>query len=294
MNILITGTTGGLGHKLCNYFREAGHNVTGTWRDKPSSKEDSFLDLTDFTSIRNVFEEKVFDICFHAAGISQPDICEKDPSLAYVVNVQGTKYIQRMCEEKGVRLVFFSTDYVFSGSKDIYSEEDSPDPIQVYGRTKAQAEELFVGNSEVVILRIGLLYDDCHGPFKRIYKELHDNKVKEIRLSEQQIRYPLHTNDVCYYSNRIMNEGGPSVIHLAGPDAYSKYEAALLIGRLSGAWKKIVSDEPRQQIAKRPDHVYLSQDKLHAYYQTNHTTHFEAGIRDCISTWGGANLFPAN
>lgn len=286
MNILVTGATGGLGYALCRYFQDAGHDVTGTWHKNPGPEAKAYLDLADRESLREVFQEKAFDICFHTAGIAHPDICEIDPDLAYASNVQGAAYIQQSCEEHSVRPVFFSTDYVFSGDKDIYFEEDVPDPLQLYGQTKVQAEEIFMKDPQAVILRIGLLYNDRHGPFQAIYQKLHDDQTEEIRLSDRQIRYPLHTDDVCYYADKIMHEGGPPILHLSGPDAYSKYEAGRLIARFSGSQKPVIPDESNAQGAKRPDHVHLSLGRLKTRYHPYHATRFEEGMLACVSKWG--------
>ena len=283
MKILVTGSTGGLGKELYQHFKKAGHDVTGTWHQN-SSSEGVQMNLDNLKNIQKIFAAKAFDVCFHTAGIANPDICEENPDLAHRINVQGSTYIQQACEENGVRPVFFSTDYVFSGDRNIYFEDDKPDPLQVYGRTKAEAEEVFLKDPQSVILRIGLLYNNHHGPFRAIYENLRNDSVKELYFSKKQIRYPLHTNDVCYYAEQILHEGGPPIIHLAGADPYSKHEAALLLADFSQCYKPIIAAESHVQQAKRPNHVDLSLDRLKKHYPYQ-ATNFETEMSRCVSVW---------
>jgi len=99
-------------------------------------------DITNRDQVKNTILEYNPDIVIHTAALSDVDLCEKEPELAYQVNVLGTENMALACQDSNILFVYISTDYIFDGeSQEPYRESDASKPINVYGRTKLEGEE---------------------------------------------------------------------------------------------------------------------------------------------------------
>jgi dTDP-4-dehydrorhamnose reductase len=132
MMIVITGSTGRLGHHLAEQFPEA---------IKPSHAE---LDVTDRKSVFDFFSKNKPDIVIHGAAWVDVRGCESDKEKAWKVNVQGTENVVEavFAANPNCYFVYPSTACVFHGDRGDYTEDDTPDPINFYGVTKLVAEQL--------------------------------------------------------------------------------------------------------------------------------------------------------
>jgi dTDP-4-dehydrorhamnose reductase len=121
-------------------------------------------DLGDGRSVEAALRDFRAEAVLHAGAVTDVDGCERDPALAWRVNVGGTEQVSRACAALGARLVAISTDYVFDGKAGPYSEEDLPNPQGVYARTKRCGEEaalLLVPNCAVA--RVAVVYSGRPG-----------------------------------------------------------------------------------------------------------------------------------
>jgi len=132
--ILITGAQGMLGSALAIKAAQDYEVFSTDFKD---------LDITEKDKVIARFKEIKPEIVVHAAAYTDVDGCEKNPSVAFKVNVEGTRNIAEAAQEVNAVLIFISTDYVFDGNKRTpYAEEDQVSPIGVYGQTKLEAEEI--------------------------------------------------------------------------------------------------------------------------------------------------------
>jgi dTDP-4-dehydrorhamnose reductase len=132
MKIIILGAGGRLGAALLREYRDkfdvAGFNHTQ-------------LDLSDLGAVREKLRNTSFDVLINAAGFTKVDLCETQPDRAFLINAEAPRVVAEICDEKNARLIHFSTDYVFDGSKrEPYTEEDQASPISVYGESKLAGE----------------------------------------------------------------------------------------------------------------------------------------------------------
>ena len=141
MKIFISGGSGLLGSKIAEIALERyGHEVyAGYCHNKPELGEPIKFDLAKDTDLEVIYEIKP-EIIIHTAALTNVDECEANKELAYKINAEGTKRVAAIANELGVFLVYVSTDYVFSGDKGMYKEEDEPNPIDYYGYTKLMGE----------------------------------------------------------------------------------------------------------------------------------------------------------
>ena len=98
------------------------------------------MDFTDPFAVHDVFEKFQPEIVIHAGAMSKPDECEKDQWQAYVENVESTITLLLNSEEQKTFFVFISTDFIFDGESGPYKENDRPNPVNFYGKTKLEAE----------------------------------------------------------------------------------------------------------------------------------------------------------
>lgn len=125
--VLILGATGRLGRALARVHPDAvlvGHE----------------LEITDAGAVSSAIDAARPALVYNCAAFTDVDACEDEPDRALAVNGEGAGNVAEACAAAGATLVHLSTDYVFSGRKNGYVELDEPDPVNVYGRTKALGE----------------------------------------------------------------------------------------------------------------------------------------------------------
>lgn len=150
---LITGANGFLGSRLIQYYRNQ-YDITGVGHKD--------LDITDEAAVLKYVEAMGPDRVIHCAAISNTGTCQENPELSEAVNVNGTVNLAKACKAAGARLVFMSSDQVYAGSRSMEpgKESETPDPVNVYGRHKRQAEaEVMAVLPEAVGLRLPWMYD---------------------------------------------------------------------------------------------------------------------------------------
>lgn len=132
--ILLTGVNGQVGHALLRVFSK--QNVHCISLDRTQ------LDLTDVVAIRRAVEAIKPDLIINPAAYTAVDKAESEPELAYAINAAAPQVLAEEAAEIGARLIHFSTDYVYSGTKSgAYVEEDPTQPLSVYGKSKLAGED---------------------------------------------------------------------------------------------------------------------------------------------------------
>jgi len=144
MKIFVTGGSGILGTKLISYLKNT-HEVYS-----PNRTECDVLDVQQITD--NVIKLKP-SIVIHLAAFVDTFGCEYDKNRALDINVCGTVNVVKACNKIGCKLVYISSEYVFSGEQGNYSVYDKLDPINIYGKTKAAAEYIASTADKYQIIR---------------------------------------------------------------------------------------------------------------------------------------------
>jgi dTDP-4-dehydrorhamnose reductase len=207
MRVLATGGTGYLGAEL---VRRGADGVST--RD---------FDVRDADAVRHAFDQRRPDVVIHTAY-------RQDPPDARSVNVDGSAAVARAAADVAARLIHMSTDVVFSGRQGRYTEDDPPDPVTDYGRTKADAE-LAVTNShpEALIVRTSLLYG-APVPGR------HERDALEARFAffTDELRCPTHVGDLADALLELAQLRVTGILHVAADQAVSRCELArALAGR---------------------------------------------------------------
>jgi dTDP-4-dehydrorhamnose reductase len=161
MRILITGASGLLGINLAMELARK-HTVIGTVNQRRLDLtgvpfEVISVDLLNEGAIEQTLEASRPDWVIHCAALANVDACEADPQQAEKLNTRLPGALAVNVARGGARLLHISTDAVFDGVTGNYSEEDIPNPLGVYARTKLVAEQLVLqANSHAVVARVNL------------------------------------------------------------------------------------------------------------------------------------------
>jgi len=115
-------------------------NVIGGDLLAPADSEIA-MDVSDPASVASAFERVRPQVVVLLAAMADIDRCEKEPRLTESINVDGAEFVARGCAQCGARLIYSSSAAVFDGTRHGYRESDTPTPVSVYGRTKAEAEQ---------------------------------------------------------------------------------------------------------------------------------------------------------
>jgi dTDP-4-dehydrorhamnose reductase len=214
--LLVTGGAGYLGSEVLRRARGAGWDLRATWwTAQPDVGDVEWVraDVRDAVAMAPAVAG--VDAVVHTAYRQSDD--------AWSTNVDGSRTVAEAA--RAARLVHLSTDIVFGGGRGPYGEEDPPAPINDYGRSKAEAERLVLAaHPEAVVVRTSLLYGAAEpGPQERLARDGTTFFVDEIRS-------PTVVGDLADAILEIVALDASGPLHVAGADAVSRVEFAILLG----------------------------------------------------------------
>lgn len=163
MRVLVLGADGMLGHQLTSQLVISGHDVVGTTRRSPSRECRRLLegarlvcnvDARVLDSIASIFLRARPDVVINCIGIVKQRAEAKDALESIRVNSLFPHQLRLLCGTAGARLIHISTDCVFSGTVGSYTEDDMPDPVDLYGRSKLLGE---IDGEGVLTLRTSIV-----------------------------------------------------------------------------------------------------------------------------------------
>ena len=250
MNILITGSAGFLGKNIFNYLKDE-HQMTGISRRNSETTTHS-LDITQ-TEIEKILNEINPEIIIHTAALTAVDYCESHKEEAQNTNVTGTENLVNWCKKNNRKMIYISTDYVYPGISNNYSEDSDTNPINIYGQTKLDAEKLVKTLKDWTILRPTVIFGYDFGGNNFLMQML---ALKEKRrIPADQISNPTDVKVLCEYIAQIIERNIQGLFIATGPETMNRYEFALLIAKVFDLDKNLlerISTAELNQPAKRP------------------------------------------
>jgi len=265
MRIIVTGGSGMLGHCLVESARDR-HKVWGSYRSHPvdiRSCSMFALDVTDETQVKTQFGMIRPDIVIHTAGLTDVDECERSPDKARAINSKGTETAAKIAGDLGALFVYISSDYVFDGTKGNYSENDTPRPINHYGRSKLLGEDgARQACSRLLILRttmFGLKIPPQTGMMESLVAALRGGKP--ITRFVDQYFTPLYTQQLADFIIRFAELGLTGLFHLGAIGKVSRFEFAQHVAEIFAPAANDIRPVPFRQIeglATRPRDTSLN------------------------------------
>lgn len=195
MKILVTGINGQVGHALMRELTE--HELIGL------SRQD--CDLTNTDLIRQVIDQHQPDLIINPAAYTKVDQAEDEPELAFKINRDAPKVMAEKAREYDIPIIHFSTDYVFDGQKEgPYTEEDLPNPLGVYGRSKLAGEEAMKNvGCQYYIFRTSWVYSNIGHNFFLTIKKISQEKDK-LRIIGDQYGVPTSNSFIAYQIKQLL------------------------------------------------------------------------------------------
>ena len=234
------------------------------------------IDITNIKNCKKILNLKP-DIIINTAAITNVDYCEKFERNAFDVNVTGTKNIAEIAEKLGSKLIHISTDAVFSGDKKFYVEEDKPNPISVYGKTKLESEKIVSKVNDSVILRPSVLFGWVPFEYVKTIDESRktmnfglwviDQLYKNNKMSivNDQINTPTLADNLAENIIEIIKNDLTGIFHLSGLSCISRLDFSKKIAKTFGYSDNLISSissEKLKQIAPRTLESCLKCDKI--------------------------------
>ncbi len=222
MKILICGGDGQLGSDCVQVLQEA-HEVFALTLNE--------LDITSSSDVDKVIGKYVPDIILNCAAYTAVDVCETEREPAWKVNVEGPKNLASRVTKYGGLLIHISSDYVFDGRKkppEPYVEDDEPNPLSYYGRTKLEGEVAVMQTTDqYIILRTAWLYG-IHGRnfFKTILKITLGNPDKKLKVVNDQFGSPTWSYRLALQIAELIEKNGRGTYHATAEGHCTWYELA--------------------------------------------------------------------
>jgi len=214
------------------------------------------------------------DLVLHAAAWTDVDGAETNPQEAAAVNIGGTQH----AAELGAPLVYFSTDYVFDGTKgDPYVESDAPNPQSVYGRTKLHGEA--AAGEDAWIVRSSWLYGWTGTNFVRTMLRLGAER-DEVSVVADQVGCPTYVGHLAEATRELLDRP-QGVWHLAadGECTWAEFARAIFEeASLSCAVNEITTEDLGRP-APRPAYSVLRSEREGA----PPLPHWREGLRACLA-----------
>ena len=238
MRILITGASGFIGSHLGRRLAER-HDVLGiVFR---AARTPSFrcvrADLTDEREVAETLRGFAPQVIVHAAAISRVIECEDRPDDATAVNVTATARLVRWAERLHAKLIFISSDQVFSGRKGGRRESDTPGPVSHYGRTKLEAEQHVLSSSARCLV---VRSNSVVGPSQGWGESFTDRVTTKLRRGESVIlfadqhRFPLHIRSMTDILEAACVHDLSGLLHVGGLARLSRLDTGYALVRAYG------------------------------------------------------------
>ncbi len=237
--VLITGANGLLGQQLVKIFRDD-YDVHALGLQSRSCLRDGNFqyhqgDITDRQQLRNLVQALVPNFIMNAAAFTDVDGSETQRELCWKVNVTGVENLVYAAQKVQARLIHVSTDYVFDGKHGPYREDDRPNPLGFYARSKLAGENVLI-NSKVnnAIARTMVLYGagyEIRSSFVTwLINQLHQGKA--VRVVDDQFGNPTLASELARALRILAESGRNGIYHLSGSEVVDRYHFAVTIAEV--------------------------------------------------------------
>lgn len=245
MKILLVGSTGQLGFELDRQARERNVEIRSFGHGE--------LDITEFEKVKDEIEKFSPDFVINASAFHVVPLCEDEMEKAFLINAVSLKPIAQYCEERGIRLVTYSTDYIFDGLKGSpYEEDDKPNPLQIYGLSKLAGEYIVLNySSKSIVIRTCSVHGGKEGSHSKkgnfalnILKQAETQD--SIEVASEQIVSPTYSVDLASATLDLLKEKNINgIYHLINEGYCSWAELAQYVIDVKGLKTKIIPVDKR-------------------------------------------------
>jgi dTDP-4-dehydrorhamnose reductase len=255
--ILILGSDG----QLARAFKE--------WMERSSIEHftpaEAEADITNGQAISRILKETRADIVINGAAYNNVEQAEDDPRTAFAINAEAPGELAGACARENVKLVHFSSDYVFNGETRVpYTENDTPDPLNNYGRSKLEGERaVLAADPSALVLRLSWVTG--HGKQNFLYKLEQWQKGRAVlEVADDETSVPTFVETIVEVTLKALSAGLCGLYHLTNSGRASRYEFAKEYIKLKGLPVRVdpvpMSRFPSK--AARPKFTAMSNEKI--------------------------------
>ena len=246
--VLIIGGSGLLGSSLVPLFDDAFFTYNNTQINESNAFR---LDISDRNSLKFLLKKLEPNTIIVTAALTDVEKCEIYPEIAARINSEPFQYLVPYLKKNNGRLIQISTDYVFSGDNGNYGENDARNPVNMYGKTKMDAENIIIGSGiNYTIIRTSGIFgaNEATGKinfFTWLYNNLKNGN--KISLVTDQFYSPVLNTILSNSILEIFEREISGIIHFSSSDRISRFEFGTLTAR------SFRFDEKSIQLAKMED-----------------------------------------
>jgi dTDP-4-dehydrorhamnose reductase len=275
--LLIIGSSGLVGSKIAALSSKHGFEAYNTTHSRKTSLPRALqMDIRDHDATMRLVRQLQPSVIINTAAVTNVDYCETHSEEAQKLNVEGVRNLAEASTENKSRLIQISTDYVFDGAFGHYSEDDTPKPLNVYGRTKLEAEDIVSKLESYAIARPSVIYGwnppETTGTPSDSLKPMNfamfvADKLKKnetMNAVRDQYSSPTFADNLAESLLRLAGHRENGIFHTAGKTCLSRYEFALKIAKLFGSKTGLVRpvySSEFNQVAQRPKYSCLRVEK---------------------------------
>ena len=277
--LLIIGASGLTGYRLAKLSSEF-FEVYGTYNKRPINIENceiSQLDKTNKEKVHSLIKHINPNIVIDCSAVHNVDYCETHQEETWMVNVEATKFIAKICKDIKARMIYISTDYIFDGTAKQYNEYSKPNPLNYYGISKLKAEEEIVKSKiSYAIARTSLIFGwipiELKGLESSSKKSINFviwalNKLRNgesLNIVTDQFSTPTFVDNLVSYLLALAKSNENGIFHTTGKQCVNRYEFTRKIIEVFNINKDLitpVTSDLFEQIAERPMRCCLSSVK---------------------------------
>ena len=274
--VFLTGGSGQLGKEIIKFLKEKYMIIA------PKKEE---FDLENFEKINKYLKEIDPEIIILSGAYTDVDKAEEEKEKVYKINFLSTKEFVKYAKEKEKILIFISTDYVFDGEKEIYSEEDIPNPLNFYGKTKYLSEKEIISNlKKYFIVRTSWLYGEGKNNF--VYKFIHKCKEEKIlKVVNDRYGSPTYAKDLAQGIEKLLDSSNYGIYHIVNKGRVSRYEFACEIVKILNLNVEVipVSSDYFKEKVKRPFSSALDNRKFCSLFYK--LRDWKESLNDFLNKW---------
>ncbi|HET6674911.1 MAG TPA: SDR family oxidoreductase [Nitrospiraceae bacterium] len=256
--VLITGAAGLIG----SYLVRTGPRWAPGWHVQGVTRQHA--NLTDHDQVGMLWRRLQPQAVIHCAALSRAGQCENNPDLAFEINVEATRRLAELARD--IPFLFLSSDQVFDGASGGYVETDEVHPLNVYGQSKAKAEQLVLHNPAHTVIRVALTAGRSETGNRSFVEDMR-NACREgttLTLFADEYRCPLPAGVLARAVWELLDRGRPGLYHLSGGERLSRWD----IGQALVRWYPELSHCLQAGSVKdyvgptRPADLSMSSDKI--------------------------------
>jgi len=266
--VFITGGSGLLALNWAMAIKEQSEVTLGIHDRKiaPAGINTKKVDIESVDNIIRAFDVLQPQIVIHTAGLTNVEQCEADSELAKHINVKLATNVAQACAKLNLSLVHISTDHLFSGETSLVDENHPLSPVNVYGKTKAEAESRVLEvNPEALVIRTN--FYGWGTSYRRSFSDMVIQALrsgKELTLFEDVTYTPILAETVAKSVHDLINLKAAGIFNVVGDDRLSKHDFGLKLAQEFNLNANLIKSgfiTNRKSLIRRPHDMSLSNQK---------------------------------